>query len=91
MRRDAEPEQLFRWVTLSLVLGTDGAIRLAKREGRTDWKEIDAFAEREVLSEVPRVEDMLAALENAQKDEDPESSIRLVSAVHACPLVLRAW
>jgi len=72
---EAEPEELFRWVTLSLVSGTDGAIRLAKREGRAHWEEVDAFVKREILSEIPSAENMLDALENARHDEDPEWSL----------------
>lgn len=84
----AEPEQLFRWAVLSLFLGTDGAVRRARSEGTAEYKEIEVFARREILSEVPKVDDILNALENAQKDEDPGFSLELwanaLGASNAC-------
>jgi len=48
---DPYPEQLFRWVVYAAVRGTKSALRLARREGKSDWEEVDAVYRREVRSE----------------------------------------
>lgn len=76
VRWDAEDEQLFRWSVHALVYGRDAAIRLAIRDGREAWKEIDLVARREALSSLPEDADSLASsFQFIMKDDEPEAHI----------------
>jgi hypothetical protein len=77
----ADPTQILRWVVLSLVIGKDGAIRRAAREGRVERREVAAFALRETMSSYESPEDLVGSLENVPKDEDPESDIETLAGV----------
>jgi hypothetical protein len=72
---DADPTQIFYWAVLSLTIGPEGAVRRARSDGRTAWREVASIARREALSSVPDIDDMLGTLEDYQKDEDPESDL----------------
>lgn len=81
---DPEPPQLFRWVVLSLLVGTDGALRRAASEGRQGRREIEVIGRREALADVPKIDDILNGLEKAPKDADPEWDLeRWASALGA--------
>jgi putative GTP pyrophosphokinase len=71
---DWEPDsaQLFRWAVAAAARGTDAAKRLAERQGREDWAEVDAIGRREILSDLPDTwEGLAASIEHHDKDEDP--------------------
>jgi putative GTP pyrophosphokinase len=71
----ADATQIFRWTVLSLVVGSQAAVRRARSDGRADWREVAATARREALASIPGVEDVLVALEQPDKDEDPQSDL----------------
>jgi hypothetical protein len=66
-----DPTRLFRWAVEAAIRGIDAAKRLAEKEGKEDWAEVDAIARSELLSDLPSTSE--AALESIQypdKDED---------------------
>ncbi len=54
-RWNAEHEQIFRWSVHALAYGRDAAVRLAARDGREEWREVDLVARRETLSALPEM------------------------------------
>ena len=72
---EAEPTEVFSLAVRSVSLGKGGVLRRAASEGRAARREIESIARREMLSDLPAVDDMLASLEYRQKDEDTESQI----------------
>lgn len=72
---DADIHQIFRWIANGLVRGTDAAVREARRDGRGEAASIDGTARHEALSDIEGPEDIIDALEYAQKDEDPASDV----------------
>jgi hypothetical protein len=72
---DANNHLVFLWIASAVVRGIDAAIREARRHGRGEAAYIDATAQHEALSDIDGPEDIVDALEHAQKDEDPASDV----------------
>jgi len=79
-RWNAEPEQMFRWSVHALAYGREAAVRLAARNGREEWREVDLVARGETLSSLPDDADSLASsFQRITKDDEPESEIEQAS------------
>jgi ppGpp synthetase/RelA/SpoT-type nucleotidyltranferase len=73
---EADNEQLFRWSVHSVAHGREAATRLARRDGREEWKEIERIARNEIMSGYPKDADsLLSRLGNPMKDDDVEWDI----------------
>lgn len=88
---EVDTRKVFRWMVHSLVHGTQSAIRKARRDGLEDWQEIEAFARREGMADLPETcEEFLEAVECHDKDSDPASDIHrwaiVLGAVKGCEL-----
>jgi len=85
---EADPVQIFRWAVLSFLIGKDAVVRLAAREGRIERREMAEIATREVMGDFSSASELAGSIENAHKDEDPESDIETWASVlgvsHAC-------
>jgi hypothetical protein len=80
-RWDADNEQLFRWSVHSVAHGKESAIRMARRDGREEWKEIDRIARNEIMSGYPEHADsLISRLGNPMKDEDVEWDIEQLAS-----------
>ncbi len=64
----------------ALAHGREVAVRLATRDGREEWREVDLVARRETLSSLPDDADSLASsFQRITKDDEPESEIEQAS------------
>src|SRR5438034_11823585 len=65
------PEQLFRWAVIAATRGESAALKEAKRDGRSDWRDIDRQYKSEIASSVPKsMEELRSALFMGQDDGD---------------------
>ena len=73
---EAAPEQLFRWVLISMVSGTKSAITAAARDSREEANEIEQIGRREALSSLPRTAaGFLDEVDHPDDDGDFEGDI----------------
>jgi hypothetical protein len=88
---DAGSEQLFRWSIRSLIQGKEAAIRLARRDGREEWQDIERIARSEVMAGFPeKANTLVRQLQHPMKDDDIEYDIEQLASVlggrHRCGL-----
>jgi hypothetical protein len=71
-----EPEQVFRWVVLSLLAGTKSGTAAAARDAREEANYIEQIGRQEALSGFPdSAESLISVLDDPDPDEDLDGDI----------------
>ena len=75
-RWDPDSAKLFRWMVRAAVEGPDAAVETAREDGREEWLEIVAIAQREVGADLPESwEGLVGEMTPHSKHDDPEAYV----------------
>lgn len=81
---DIDPPTLFRWAIQAAIKGKEAALQRAKKDGKSEWSEIDAYYMREISAELPASwKDLMEELNNQGKDGNGHNITNWARALNA--------